>query len=50
MQDGDVRDTGADTTLAREALGFEPATAFGDGLRAEFEWVVAAAERGELSR
>jgi UDP-glucuronate 4-epimerase len=44
MQEGDVRDTGADTTLAREALGFEPSTTFADGLRAEFEWVRSAAQ------
>ena len=36
---GDVRDTSADTTLAREQLGFSPATALEDGLEAEFEWV-----------
>lgn len=36
---GDVRDTSADTTLAREQLGFKPATALADGLEAEFEWV-----------
>ena len=46
MQDGDVRDTGADTSLAREALGYEPATSFADGLRAEFDWAVARAGRG----
>jgi UDP-glucose 4-epimerase len=50
MQDGDVRDTGADTTLAADALGFAPRTEFQDGLRAEFEWVAQAAERRELSR
>jgi UDP-glucose 4-epimerase len=50
MQDGDVRDTGADTTLAETKLGFMPSTAFADGLRAEFEWVVSTVQRGELSR
>jgi UDP-glucose 4-epimerase len=35
---GDVRDTGADTTLARRDLHYEPQTAFADGLRAEFEF------------
>jgi UDP-glucose 4-epimerase len=39
IQDGDVRDTGADTERARRALGFEPAVPFADGLLAEFEWV-----------
>jgi nucleoside-diphosphate-sugar epimerase len=42
VQDGDVRDTGADTALARTTLGYAPLTAFRDGLRAEFEWVVEA--------
>jgi UDP-glucose 4-epimerase len=50
MQDGDVRDTGADTTLAATRLGFTPTTAFVDGLRSEFDWVVATQRRGELSR
>lgn len=50
MEDGDVRDTGADTTLAREALAFTPTTAFADGLLAEFEWVVSVAERSGSSR
>jgi nucleoside-diphosphate-sugar epimerase len=42
-QDGDVRDTGADTSRARHALGFAPTTSFRDGLRAEYEWVVSTA-------
>jgi UDP-glucuronate 4-epimerase len=41
VQDGDVRDTGADTSRAREILGFEPTTAFVDGLRAQFDWIAA---------
>jgi UDP-glucose 4-epimerase len=36
---GDVRDTGADTTRARQELGFEPHTDLETGLAAEFEWV-----------
>jgi UDP-glucose 4-epimerase len=35
---GDVRDTSADTSRAARALGYKPAVAFEDGLRAEFEW------------
>jgi UDP-glucose 4-epimerase len=50
MQDGDVRDTGADTTLAARMLGFKPTTEFGNGLRAQFEWAVATERRAELSR
>jgi UDP-glucuronate 4-epimerase len=42
---GDVRDTGADTTRAREELGFAPQTAFADGLRAEFEFFSALPRR-----
>lgn len=36
---GDVRDTAADTTRARQDLGFAPETSLPDGLHAEFEWV-----------
>ena len=39
-QHGDVRDTGADTTRAREELGFAPGTAFEDGLAAQFAWAL----------
>jgi UDP-glucose 4-epimerase len=41
VERGDVRDTGADTTLARRDLGFTPQTTFADGLRAEFEFFAA---------
>jgi UDP-glucose 4-epimerase len=44
-QDGDVRDTGADTALARQRLGFTPSTTFEDGLRAEFDWVSSTAQQ-----
>jgi UDP-glucuronate 4-epimerase len=37
---GDIRNTGADTTNARERLGFAPDTELADGLRAEFEWML----------
>jgi UDP-glucuronate 4-epimerase len=36
---GDVRDTGADTTRARQELGFNPTTSLEAGLRSEFEWM-----------
>jgi UDP-glucose 4-epimerase len=36
---GDVRDTAADTTLAREHLGFHPQATLEEGVRAEFEWL-----------
>jgi len=38
-EDGDVRDTQADTSRARRQLGFAPATSLEDGLAAEFEWL-----------
>ena len=43
-ESGDVRDTGADITLARRDLGFAPQTTFAEGLRAEWEWTVASAD------
>lgn len=39
MQQGDMRDTYADTTLARQDLGFVPAMGLKDGIRAEYEWI-----------
>jgi UDP-glucose 4-epimerase len=38
---GDVKDTAADTTLAREVLGFAPQVGVREGLEAEFEWLQA---------
>lgn len=38
-QDGDVKDTGADTRRAVADLGFEARTDFADGLGLELEWV-----------
>lgn len=38
-QKGDVRDTHADTTAARRALGFEPAMSLEPGIEAECEWI-----------
>jgi UDP-glucose 4-epimerase len=38
-QKGDMRDTFADTTLARAELGFAPATTLADGLRTEYAWL-----------
>jgi UDP-glucuronate 4-epimerase len=42
-ESGDVQDTGADITRARDALGFRPATDLRAGLEAEFEWVLERA-------
>jgi len=38
-QKGDMRDTFADTTLARQDLGFQPTVGIEDGLRAEYRWL-----------
>ena len=38
---GDVKDTAADTTLARKVLGFAPQVGVREGLEAEFEWLQA---------
>ena len=38
-QKGDVRDTHADTTAARRALGFAPATSLEAGIEAEHQWI-----------
>ena len=46
---GDVRDTGADISLARRLLGYEPATSFEDGLRAQWEWAVSRVGGAALS-
>ncbi len=35
---GDVRDTWADTSRARDELGFEPAVSLKDGLKREIDW------------
>jgi nucleoside-diphosphate-sugar epimerase len=42
---GDVRDTGADTARARAELGFHPTTSVKEGLRAEFEWMRSLEQR-----
>ena len=40
--EGDVRDTAADTTKARELLGFEPVTSIRSGLEAQYAWAVTS--------
>ncbi len=39
FQQGDVRRTGADTSVAQNTLGWTPRVGLIDGLRAEFDWV-----------
>jgi nucleoside-diphosphate-sugar epimerase len=41
VQRGDVVRTCADTTLARDVLGWRPATTLTDGLRAELDFVAS---------
>jgi len=41
-QSGDVRDTCADSTLARERLGLAPETDWHEGLRRQWEWMQTA--------
>jgi nucleoside-diphosphate-sugar epimerase len=40
-QKGDMRDTYADTTLARADLGFQPSVNLEEGLRAMYRWMEA---------
>jgi UDP-glucuronate 4-epimerase len=46
---GDVRDTAADTTLARELLGFRPLTGLVQGLAAELEWIAPLVQKQRLA-
>ena len=41
-QKGDMRDTFADTTLARADLGFAPSVSLEEGIEAEFRWLSTA--------
>ena len=39
VQLGDMRDTYADTTAARDTLGFSPTMSLASGIEAEYEWI-----------
>jgi nucleoside-diphosphate-sugar epimerase len=39
VQKGDMRDTFADTTLARTDLGFAPTVSLEEGIEAEYRWL-----------
>ena len=41
-QKGDMRDTYADTSLARRDLGFIPSVSLEEGIQAEYEWLSSA--------
>src|ERR1700738_2080068 len=43
--DGDIRDSQADISRAREFLGYEPSVAFEEGLRRTFDWYRATQEK-----
>jgi nucleoside-diphosphate-sugar epimerase len=45
-QKGDMRDTYADTTLARADLGFAPSVTLEQGIEAEYRWLSSAPARG----
>jgi UDP-glucose 4-epimerase len=40
-QKGDMRDTYADTALARQDLAFQPTVSLEDGIRAEYRWLAS---------
>jgi nucleoside-diphosphate-sugar epimerase len=40
-QKGDMRDTFADTTLARQDLAFAPTVTLEEGLAAEYRWLAS---------
>jgi nucleoside-diphosphate-sugar epimerase len=42
-QKGDMRDTYADTSLARKDLGFEPKVSLREGIEAEYRWLASSA-------
>jgi len=45
-QKGDMRDTFADTTLAKADLGFAPQVSLADGIEAEYRWLSTTLVRG----
>jgi nucleoside-diphosphate-sugar epimerase len=48
-RDGDIRDSQADISQAREFLGYEPSVAFDEGLRRTFEWYRATQEKAKAT-
>jgi len=48
-RDGDIRDSQADISQAREFLGYEPSVAFDEGLRRTFEWYRATQEKARAT-
>jgi nucleoside-diphosphate-sugar epimerase len=48
-RDGDIRDSQADISQAREFLGYEPSVAFEEGLRRTFEWYRATQDKANAT-
>jgi len=48
-RDGDIRDSQADISQAREFLGYEPSVAFDEGLRRTFEWYRVTQEKARAT-
>ncbi len=46
VQKGDMRDTFADTTLAKADLGFAPQVSLAEGIEAEYRWLSTTLVRG----
>jgi UDP-glucose 4-epimerase len=46
-RDGDIRDSQADISQAREYLGYDPPVPFEEGLRRTFEWYRATQEKAK---
>src|SRR4029077_4608641 len=46
-REGDIRDSQADITLAREVLGYQPRIGFEDGLRRTWDWFLQESGRTE---
>ena len=48
-RDGDIRDSQADISQAREFLGYEPSVTFEEGLRRTFEWYRAVQDKAKAT-
>jgi len=48
-RDGDIRDSQADISQAREYLGYEPSIVFEEGLRRTFEWYSATLAKADAA-
>jgi len=48
MRSGDIRDSQADISLARQKLGYEPRVDFEEGLRRTWDWYCSSASESQL--